>query len=89
VGAGNILYSLCETTSSTANMINDLPEILNLLPKLRNNVINNNKKDTRNTPLQLISPNGAEVLHPGEKVLITWESNKNTDNVKLDGAHIN
>jgi RHS repeat-associated protein len=84
VGAGNILYSLCDTASSTANMINDLPEILNLLPKLRNNLPYENKQGTRDTSLQLISPNGAEVLHPGEKALITWESNKNIDNVKLE-----
>ena len=35
---------------------------------------NPDKITDKKISLQLISPNGEEVLHPGEKFLITWES---------------
>ncbi len=84
VGAGNILYSLCNTTSSTANMMNGLPKMQKLLPKLANNFPNDPEKIAREVSLQLISPQGSEVLHPGEKSLITWKSSESIENVKLE-----
>ena len=39
---------------------------------------------TEIAPIRLLSPNGDETLYPGEKVFISWESDKEIDLVKLE-----
>jgi RHS repeat-associated protein len=87
VGAGEIIYSMCEQAAA-ASVLNNKKflEVRNPFFKKvfgRRRQSNNDMTD-RKVSLQLLSPNGDEVIQTGEKFLITWESDKEVEKVKLE-----
>ncbi len=60
--------------------IEDKPE-LEMIPGFDYGEINGPGSDF-NVTLKLLSPNGNEILHPGDTVLLTWETQAPTEEVK-------
>jgi hypothetical protein len=90
VGAGEIVYSMCEQAAATLNyklQNTNYKQITNY------NVQNYNSIKIDPTgphalgpglPLKLLTPNGDETLQAGEKFLITWKSEPNVEKIKLE-----
>jgi len=82
VGTQTIIYSLCqEQGAGGQNTRSHLMEKYGL-----DHLPGDNESETRDqkTLLRLVSPNGDEILNAGENFLITWESEKFIENIKLE-----
>jgi RHS repeat-associated protein len=82
VGNQTIIYSLCQEQGAGGQNTKSL-----LMEKYgTDHMLGENESEAKaqKTLLQLISPDEDEILNAGENFLITWESEKDIENIKLE-----